>query len=154
MKSPAGEFLETRSGVGSRAAGIGSALVYFVGLFFFGFICGGFMGGRVFGGGGMGWDQLADSLGGMAVGVGVAILGGAFLLRRFSVGARLMIGVLAFLAAVAIGQYMNANPLPRPGELREARSTSVDASCGQSGTRPWFEARLIQPEAHSCRLLL
>ena len=67
----------------------------------FGFMLGGFLGGRVFGGDGMGWDRLADALGGMMLGVIIALVVGIVAARTLTLRQCLM-GAGAALAATVL----------------------------------------------------
>lgn len=60
---------------------MGSGVFLVISAIVFGFLSGGLVGSRVFGRTGMGWDRLADALGGMAVGILVSILVSVLLLR-------------------------------------------------------------------------
>ena len=92
----------------NRWKGIGSGLALFVGLIAFGFALGGFLGGRVFTNSDMGWDRLANALGGVALGA----LGGAglagYLLTRLTPMRRLVVGTLALIGGVVFLTVLRA----------------------------------------------
>ena len=66
----------------------------------FGFILGGLLGGRVLSGG-MGWDRLANALGGMGLGLLGAIFFALFFISRLSFRARILSG-MGFLLGAAL----------------------------------------------------
>jgi hypothetical protein len=89
---------------------IGAGVVFFLGLILLGFVVGGFLGGRVFGGGGMGWDQLADALGGAFLGIITAIVVATITVGRFTVRHRLLMALGGWLLAIGLTALMRAFP--------------------------------------------
>jgi hypothetical protein len=79
----------------------GASLFFMTAGVIFGFVSGGFLGARVFGGGGMGWDQLADALGGMMLGVLFSFVLLLMLVRRLTLRQRFL-WAAAFLAGSAL----------------------------------------------------
>jgi hypothetical protein len=67
----------------------------------FGFLFGGFIGGRVFGQDGMGWDRLADALGGMFLGVFGAVIVATVLVMKFD-NLKRWIASAVFLAGIVV----------------------------------------------------
>ncbi len=68
---------------------IGAGLCFVLAMVIFGFFLGGFLGSRVFGGTGMGWDRLADALGGMFLGIAGGLVVGLLLVKRLSIAQRM-----------------------------------------------------------------
>lgn len=84
---------------GDRGKGIVSAVVLFLCLLPFGLLAGGFVATRLLPMTGMGWDQLADALGGFMVGTLAAVVLGAVLVWRLGVKGRLIAAGLALIAS-------------------------------------------------------
>lgn len=61
--------------------------------------------------GGMGWDQLADALGGVLVGTVLAVVGAIIALRALGTGGRLAVIVLAAVACAGLTAYLRATPV-------------------------------------------
>ncbi len=77
----------------------------------FGFMSGGFLGSRVFGGSGMGWDRLADALGGMMVGILVSTVASVFLLLHLDTRKRWIAGALFIAGALLALILLRVIPL-------------------------------------------
>lgn len=93
------------SGGGARLA---AAAIALIGLLLFGFSVGGYLGGRVLSDGGMGWDRLADALGGAAIGIVCGLAAGVFAIRRLSTRDLWISGVAAVAFAVLILAVLRA----------------------------------------------
>lgn len=87
-----------------------SAALCLVSLILLGFILGGFAAGRVMPGseGEMGWDRLADAIGGAAVGTLLGLVAGVIAVRRFTVVQRLLAAAIALPVAAAVLLAMRA----------------------------------------------
>lgn len=81
-----------------------------IALLGFGFIFGGLFATRILTTSGMGFDQIADALGGFAVGAFVALVAGVLLLRKLGTLPRVVVGAVALLATYASVLYLNATP--------------------------------------------
>lgn len=92
----------------STLARIGSGLLCVLGLAALGFFLGGFLGGRVFGGGGMGWDQIADTLGGVAVGLVAGLGASVWAIRGLSPSRQVALGVGGLLLAAGVFAVIRA----------------------------------------------
>jgi len=77
----------------------------------FGFLTGGFLGGRVFGRTGMGWDRLADALGGMALGLIGAVIMSTVLVMKLDTGKRWIASVLFICGAVLMVILLRVVPM-------------------------------------------
>lgn len=94
---------ESGSTVASLPVRLASGLYFIVTTTLFGFLIGGFLG-KVFGSkSAMGWDQLADFLGGVMLGGLVALAGAVVVVRRMEPTKRMIVGtVFVLLIAVAV----------------------------------------------------
>ncbi len=92
-------------------ARLGSGLLCTFGLTVLGLSAGALLGGRVFGGGGMGWDQLADALGGAAIGIVSGLVLSVWAIRQLPVLKQVWLGLGAgAVAACAIAVIQLLKP--------------------------------------------
>ena len=77
-----------------------------------GFLTGGFLGTRVFGGVGMGWDRLADALGGMAVGLICATVLSVLLILYLDIRRRWIAGAVLLALSVLAWVLLRVVPIP------------------------------------------
>ena len=87
-----------------------SAAGVLVALVLFGMMTGGLIATRVFTTSGMGWDRLADTLGGLMVGGGVGLFAGLVAVRMLSVRGRRAATGAALIGCVAALLYLQATP--------------------------------------------
>jgi hypothetical protein len=112
---------------------IASGFFFVIVSVFFGFLLGGFLGGTVFSGGGMGWDRLADTLGGMMLGVLITLIGSLVLVRRLDSRKRLVIGIALLVASGLVVLVMWAvQSASRQGEGVETSLQVKHARTGES----------------------
>lgn len=93
---------ETPSSAPGRAARVGAAALCLLGLVALGFAAGGFLGGRVFGGGEVGWDALANALGGAMIGIAAAIVVFVVLVGRLTMRVMVWTGVGGLVVAIIL----------------------------------------------------
>lgn len=105
----------------SRSSSWATGAVYLIALVGLGFVLGGTVATRLFPSGGMGWDQIANALGGVLVGVIVSAVVGAITVVRLSPRARLLLAGAAVAAVVACFAYASLTPPPgRPQSVPAA----------------------------------
>ena len=81
---------------------VGSGALFAIGMLCLGFTTGGAVGGRILSRGQMGWDRLSDMLGGMMVGVLVAVVLTGAVVSRLSHRKRISIAAICMLVSVVI----------------------------------------------------
>jgi hypothetical protein len=79
-------------------------------LLIFGFIFGAMVATRIMTTSGMGFDQLADALGGMMIGSLGGLVVGIVLMRRLTPASKLVVGLLAIAVTVGTILYLRATP--------------------------------------------
>jgi hypothetical protein len=87
-----------------------TAACVLAGLVFLGMIAGALVATRVMTVSGMGWDQIADTLGGLMVGGAVGLVAGLVAVRMLDARGRLAATAGALLASVAAAMYLQATP--------------------------------------------
>ncbi len=94
--------------------GFTSGLLLLVSALLCGLIVGGAVAGRLMPAspGEMGWDRLADALGGMAVGAVVGLSAALYFVRRWSVRQRLVTAAVLIVVAISVTAVLRAT---RPG---------------------------------------
>jgi len=86
-------------GAPSTLVRIGAGALCILGLLGLGLFAGALLGGRVFGSGGMGWDQLADALGGAIVGIIAGIVVSVWAIRKLPIGKQAWLGASSLVVA-------------------------------------------------------
>lgn len=86
----------------SKAGRFAAGVLYTTGLISAGLMLGALLGTRVFGRSDMGWDQLANGLGGAALGALAGLVIAVLTLRRFQLGRQIWAGVGAWVLGAAI----------------------------------------------------
>lgn len=79
-------------------------------LLFLGFVAGILVATRLLATSAMGWDQLADALGGAAIGMLAGAAAGALLLPRLGGRHRSLVALVALAAAVSCWLYLRTTP--------------------------------------------
>ncbi|MEZ5488886.1 MAG: hypothetical protein R3F50_01035 [Gammaproteobacteria bacterium] len=87
-----------------------SGAILLMALLFFGVIFGALVATRIMSSGGMGFDQLADALGGFIVGGALGLLAAIVLIRRLSPSKRLIVALIAIAGSFASVLYLRATP--------------------------------------------
>jgi hypothetical protein len=87
-----------------------SAAALLIALVMFGLVAGGLVATRVIGTAGMGWDQLADTLGGLMVGGAVGIVAWLLALRFLAPAGRRWLTVAAAIGCVGAWGYVQSTP--------------------------------------------
>jgi len=103
-----------------RAKRFGAGFLFVASCMVFGFFLGGFLGSKVFSSGGMGWDRLADALGGMMAGVIVALVVSVALVRRLSIRQCLLWSFAALLGAALVFWLIRIYPKDEPPQPSQA----------------------------------
>ena len=80
---------------------LASGTLFVVAVAFLGLMVGAFLGGRVFASG-MGWDRLADMLGGVALGAGSGLVFSLSMVKRLSVAKRIRWSLVAVGASALV----------------------------------------------------
>jgi hypothetical protein len=87
-----------------------SAAALLIALIIFGFIFGATVATRIMTTGGMGFDQIADALGGVMIGALAGLLAGIILIRQLSPPIRLVVTFIAIAATFGNVLYLRATP--------------------------------------------
>ena len=111
-----------------------SAAVLLIALVGFGFIAGGLVATRIIGTSGMGWDQIADTLGGLAIGVVLAVAAWIVAVRTVGPAGRLWMSGAAVVGCVIASIYLlSVPPRVRPGRAVEVPARAVAPFSWQIG---------------------
>ncbi len=98
-------------GLAMQKKSVASAVFLILSSLLFGFLSGAFVATRVIGGGGMGWDRLADALLGMVVGLVLASILSGVLLSLLDSGKRWIAVVLFFGGSVLVWVLFRIVPM-------------------------------------------
>ncbi len=119
----------------TRVKALGAGAIFLISLAFLGMIVGGLVATRVFYSSNMGWDQIADAIGGSFVGILAALIIGAIIVGRISNRVRLIgTGIALIVAALGI-VYLRSTPVNvRPPQDRAIIPPLVEPFSLQFGT--------------------
>jgi hypothetical protein len=128
----------------SRLTSWAAGTLFLLGLVAFGLFFGVLVATRILTTGGMGWDQLADFLGGAMLGAGAAFVLGLVLVGRLAPRTRVQLAILAVLGTGGAMAYMSVTPpnirrpstaaLPAPAV--ESFSLTLGTADPLEGARP------------------
>jgi hypothetical protein len=111
-----------------------SAAVLLVALVLFGFIAGGLVATRVIGTSEMGWDEIADTLGGLMVGGALSVAAWLVALRLLGSAGRLWMTGAAVVGSIGASIYLlSTPPLARSGRAADIPAPAVAPFTWQMG---------------------
>lgn len=93
---------------------IGSGAAFAIGMLYLGFATGGVIGSRMTSPGGMGWDRLADMLGGMMIGVVIAVGATGAMVTRLTPRQRMIAAGICIVLSSVVLTFMQRMPGPSP----------------------------------------
>ena len=120
-----------------------SGALILISLTFFGLVFGALVATRILTPGGMGFDQIADALGGAIVGGIIALVAGVALIRRLSASSRVLVALLAIAASGGAVFYLRATPMNVRGAESSNLATSLVGAyrLGLQTSDPFEESR-------------
>jgi hypothetical protein len=112
----------------------------FAALVLLGFLSGGLVATRIIGTSGMGWDRLADTLGGLLVGGALGAVAWLVTVRRLDAAGRLRMAGAAVLGGLGVVAYLQATePRVRPPRAADLPAPAVEPFAVQIGVADGLE---------------